>query len=158
MRVPEFDPSGLTFILITDDEGEPILRAWRIFDYGAELKIITGEGIIVSQPFGGLEDFSRIMTQADVDYPGVLDARLVSVHSSAVLNLLARWTRARGLELPAFASARDLCDLFYKPAFITFDERSSFGVDAVCKVFPELGNLPTWEMMYKACKMLITVD
>lgn len=158
MRVPEFDPSGPTLILITDDEGEPILRAWRVFDYGANLMVVTGEGVITSARFGNLEEFRRILMQVDNDYPGVLDATLVSVHSSAVLNLLARWTRALGLPLPAFANARDLCDLFYRPAFITFDERGSFGRDAVCMVFHELSDLPTWELMYKACKMLITVD
>ena len=161
MQLPEYDDSGMTLLLITqlgDPDETPMLRAWQMFDGGAELTVVTAQGELIRAPFRSLEEFSRLLMRIDECYPGLLDSRLFSVHPSGVLVPLARWTAANGLPLPVMNNVRDLCDLFHRPAFITFDERSNFGYGIVRRVFPHLADLPGSRLLYEACKLLITVD
>ena len=103
MQLPEYDDSGMTLLLITqlgDPDETPMLRAWQMFDGGAELTVVTAQGELIRAPFRSLEEFSRLLMRIDECYPGLLDSRLFSVHPSGVLVPLARWTAANGLPLP----------------------------------------------------------
>lgn len=158
LDIPEFEDYGLTLLLFNDPEGHPIARAWHMLQECATLTLVTGQGDLVSERICSLQDFSSVMCEAATRYPGVLNSTLYSVHPSGVFGPLYRWARARSLDMPSVSNVHDLCELFYRPAFVTFDERLAFGPQTIRNVLGDMGTASDNQLMYEACQKLITVD